>query len=89
MPRLEYSDRFANDLALFESKKLEAEILSVLDALEVHGEFGSSRIPDSVKLAFGGGVRKVAVNPFDLIYTFYPEKDLVRVEALVHQRAAW
>lgn len=33
-------------------------------------------------------VRKVAVNPFDLVYSWYPEDDLVRVEALVHQKAA-
>lgn len=89
MPRLEYSERFVNDLSRIESKRLESEILGVLDAVEAFGEFGSTRIPNSVKLAFGGGVRKVAVNPFDLIYTLYPERDLARVEALVHQRAVW
>ena len=89
MPRLEFSERFVNDLSLIESERLESEILGVVDAIEAFGEFGSSRIPDSVKLAFGSGVCKVAVNPFDLIYTFYSEKDLARIEALVHQRAAW
>ena len=45
-------------------------------------------VPASIKEEFGEGVRKVAVNPFDLVYTLYPEQDLARVEALVHQRAA-
>lgn len=89
MPKLEYSERFVNDLALIESPKLEARILADLDNIELFGEFGSSNIPKSIKEQFGTGVRKLAVNPFDLIYTYYPEKDLVRVEALVHQKAAW
>lgn len=88
MPRLEFSERFANDLALVESERLEARILANLDNIEMFGEFGSPNIPDSIAERFGGGIRKVAVNPFDLIYTYYPELDLVRVEALVHQRAA-
>ena len=53
------------------------------------GEFGSSNIPQSIREQFGDGVRKVAVNPFDLIYTYYPEQDLVHIEALIHQRAVW
>ena len=89
MPKLEYSERFVNDLALIESPKLEARILADLDNIELFGEFGSSNIPKSIKEQFGTGVRKLAVNPFDLIYTYSPEKDLVRVEALVHQKAAW
>lgn len=89
MPRLEFSERFVSDLALIESPRLEARILSYFDNIEMFGEFGNSNIPQSIKEQFGVGVRKVAVNPFDLIYTYYPEQDLVRVEALVHQRAAW
>ncbi|MGN0261884.1 MAG: sirohydrochlorin cobaltochelatase [Eggerthellaceae bacterium] len=89
MPRLEYSERFVKDLALIKSSKLEARILANLDNIELFGEFGSSNIPQSIREHFGVGVRKVAVNPFDLVYTYYPDRDLVRVEALVHQRAAW
>lgn len=88
MPRLEFSERFVNDLALVESERLEARILANLDNIEMFGEFGSLNIPDSIAERFGGGVRKVAVNSFDPIYTYYPELDLVRVEALVRQRAA-
>lgn len=89
MPRLEFSERFAGDLAAVTSSRLEGRILSDLDSIELFGEFGSPNIPESIKEEFGEGVRKVAVNPFDLVYTFYPEEDLCRIEALVHQRAAW
>lgn len=89
MPRLEFSERFVNDLALVESAKLEARIMANLDNVEMFGEFGSANIPESIREEFGAGVRKVAANPFDLIYTFYPEQNLVRIEALVHQKAAW
>lgn len=89
MPRLEFSERFAEDLAHIESPKLEARILADLDNIELFGKFGSSNIPESIRLEFGEGVRKVAVNPFDLIYTFYADQDLVRIEALIHQKSAW
>lgn len=89
VPRLEFSERFAEDLARIESPKLEAGILADLDNIEVFGEFGSSNVPRSIRQEFGSGVRKVAVNPFDLIYTLYPDTGLARIEALVHQRSAW
>ena len=89
MPRLEYSARFAADLAAIRTQKLEHQILSALDSIEDFPEIGSRNIPDSIAEQFGPGVRKLPVNPFDLIYTYYPEDGLVRIEALVHQRAAW
>lgn len=85
---MEYSERFASDLASVTLPKVESRILENLDNIERFGEFGSSMVPESIKEEFGAGVRKVAVNPFDLVYTLYPEQDLVRIEALVHQRAA-
>ena len=33
-------------------------------------------------------VRKVVVDPFDIIYRYFAEQDLVYVVGLVHQRAA-
>ena len=89
MPRLEFSERFAEDLARIESPRPEARILADLDNIEAFGEFGSSNIPESIRQEFGSGVRKIAVNPFDLIYTLYPDADLARIEALAHQRSAW
>ena len=89
MPELEYSERFAEDLAMVTSARVEERIFRVLDEIEVFGGLGSRDVPRSISERFGGGVRKVTVNPIDLVYTFYPQIDLVRVEALVHQRAAW
>ena len=88
MPRLEYAERFVRDFALITSPRLEQRILSDLDNIEAFGGFGSSNVPASIKKEFGAGVRRVAVNPFDLIYTHYPDQDLCRIEALVHQRTA-
>ena len=88
MPRLEYSDRFAEDLARVTSVKVEARVYEALDNIEAFEEFGSKLVPDSIHHEFGAGVRKVVVNPFDLVYTYYPDDNLARIEALVHQRAA-
>ena len=46
-------------------------------------------LPDSIRWQFDGNIRKVSIPPFDLIYTFYADDDLVRIEALVYQRKAW
>ena len=59
-----------------------------LEYAERFGEFGTLLVPPSIKREFGDNVRKVAVNPFDLVYTLYSEQDLARIEALIHQRAA-
>jgi len=88
MPRLEYSERFAEDLARVTSAKVEARVYAALDNVEAFGEFGSRVVPDSIRRDFGEGVRKVVVGPFDLVYTYYPDDGLARVEALVYQRAA-
>ena len=37
----------------------------------------------------GAGVRKLAVNPFDPVYTNDAERDIVFIEAPIHQRTAW
>jgi hypothetical protein len=70
------------------SPKVEAHIYEALDNIEAFEHFGSRLVPESIRLEFGEGVRKVVVNPFDLVYTCYPEENLVRIEALIHQRAA-
>lgn len=89
MPELEYSERFAEDLAAVTSARVEERIFRALDGIEMFGGLGSRDVPKSISERFGGDVRKVTVNSFDLVYTFYPQKDLVRAEALVHQRTAW
>ena len=87
MPRLEYSERFANDLSAVTSERVKKLVMESLDNIELFGEYGSFLLPDSIRQEFGEGVRKVVVGPFDLIYTLYLEKDVARIEALVSQRA--
>jgi hypothetical protein len=88
MPRLAYSDRFAGDMARVTSEKVEARIGGALDNIEAFGEFGSKIVPDSIRREFGPSVRKVVVDPFDLVYTYFHDEDLARIEALIRQRAA-
>ena len=88
MPRLIYSERFADDLANVTSPKVEARILATLDNIEAFANFGSRNVPASIREEFGDGVRKVVVGPFDLVYTMIEGTETVQIEALVHQRAA-
>lgn len=89
MAKLLYSDRFASDLASVTSTKIERKIFDILDAVEAAGDIGSKAVPESIRSEFGEGVRKLAVNPFDLVYTYDAERDIVFIEAPIHQRTAW
>ena len=89
MTKLLYSDRFASDLAGVTSAKIERKIFDILDTIEAAGDIGSKAVPESIRSEFGAGVRKLAVNPFDLVYTYDIERDIAFIEALIHQRAAW
>ena len=89
MTKLLYSDRFASDLAGVTSTKIERKIFDILDAVEAAGDIGSKAVPESIRSEFGADVRKLAVNPFDLVYTYDAEHDIAFIEALIHQRAAW
>lgn len=53
------------------------------------GDIGSKAAPESIRSEFGAGVRKLAVNPFDLVYTYDAERDIVFIEAPIRQRTAW
>ncbi|WP_419598867.1 hypothetical protein [Sutterella wadsworthensis] len=74
VPRVEYAERFADDLAAVTSPKVENRILENLDNIERFGGVGSSLVPRSIKEEFGGDVRKVAVNPFDLVCAWCSER---------------
>lgn len=89
MTKLLYSDRFASDLACVTSAKIERKIFDILDAIEAAGDIGSKAVPESIHSEFGTDVRKLAVNPFDLVYTYDAERDIAFIEALIHQRTAW
>lgn len=87
MPRLVFSERFADDFARVTSAEVEQRILDDLDNIEAFGGFGSRILPESILEEFGD-VRKVAINPFDLIYTLDAESDVAYIEALIFQHSA-
>lgn len=89
MARLAYSWRFADDLADVTSSEVEAHVYRCLDAIESFPELGSPVVPDRITEEFGHGVRKVVVSPFDLIYSYVPGDETIRIEALIPQRATW
>ena len=89
MTKLLYSDRFASDLAGVTSANIERKIFAILDAIEAAGDIGSKAVPESIRSEFGAGVRKLAVNPFNLVYTYDAERDIVFIEAPIPQRAPW
>ena len=49
MVRLEYSWRFADDLASVTSEEVEAHVMRCLDALESFPEIGSPLVPDRIE----------------------------------------
>lgn len=89
MTKLLYSNRFASDLAGVTSANIERKIFDILDTIEAAGDIGSKAVPESIRFEFGAGIRKLAVNPFDLVYTYDAERDIVFIEAPIHQRTAW
>lgn len=89
MTKLLYSDRFASDLAGVTSANIERKIFDILDTIEAADDIGSKAVPESIRSEFGADVRKLAVNPFDLVYTYDAERDIVFIEAPIHQRIAW
>ncbi len=46
-------------------------------------------VPRSLLEKQGDSVRITSVNPFDIVYIYDKEKDLVIFHALIHQKAAW
>lgn len=86
MATIRYTERAAEDVATIWSPRLEARLRRVLAMLESFPLSGSPLVPDSITREFGPGIRKCAVNPFDLIYEYDAERNLVTVYALINQR---
>lgn len=70
-------------------ENIERRIFDILDTIEAAGDIGSKAVPESIRSEFGAGVRKLAVNPFNLVYTYDAERNIVFIEAPIHQRTAW
>lgn len=70
-------------------ENIERKIFDILDTIEAAGDIGSKAVPESIRSEFGAGARKLAVNPFNLVYTYDAERNIVFIEAPIHQRTAW
>lgn len=57
--------------------------------IEGAGDIDSKAVPESIRSEFGAGIRKLAVNPFDLVYAYDAERGIVFIEAPIRQRTAW
>ena len=89
MASLIITDGFRADLLTVESDRVFEHILDVVDLLQTVPTMGSLDVPISIRRAFGNGVRKVPIGPFDIVTLYDEGADTVTVAGLVHQRAAW
>ncbi|NHM15761.1 hypothetical protein GMI69_03620 [Eggerthellaceae bacterium zg-887] len=89
MAEVRIANRFQDDLDMVLSDKVLLDILNTVELLAIIPSLGSTNVPRSIAAEFGAGVRKIPVSPFDIITIYHPDKDLVEVAGLVHQRAAW
>lgn len=87
MASIDFAEEFIEDMLQVEISSKEEEIFEAISLLEEAPEIGSQILPLSIRRRFGSDVRKLVVKPFDVIYQYYPESDLVYVVGLWHQRA--
>lgn len=87
MARMLYSETFLDDVETIYSPRVMQHLRMVLQMIETFPRSGSSDVPASIQSRFGGEVRKCAIAPYDLIYTYQAEDDVVRVRGLVPQRS--
>lgn len=88
MTALLFSEGFKSDLAQIETNELLNAVFETLELLETIPTLGSKNLPQSVIACYRYSVRKLIVGPFDIIYEFDEEKDIIRVAGLIHQRMA-
>lgn len=88
MARMIYTEGFLDDAAAIYSPRVRQELLQVLSAIETFPGIGSSAVPTSIQEQYGSGVLKAVIKPFDLVYEYNKEDDIVVVYGLVPFRAA-
>lgn len=89
MPKILISEGFKCDLLKIETDRMFEAVLGALDLLETIPAAGSRNVPVSIRHRHGNAVRKLVVGPFDVIYRYDEEADVVYVAGLLHQREAW
>ncbi len=88
MAKVDVSEGFVEDMVQVYLGSKRDEIWDAISLLEHAPEMGSRILPVSIRRRFGESARKLVVDPFDVIYRYFPEEDTVYVAGLVHQRAA-
>ena len=89
MASLRITDGFRSDLLAVESDRIFEHIPGVVDLLQTIPTMGSLDVPASIRRAYGDGVRKVPIGPFDIVTIYDEGTDVVTVAGFVHQRTAW
>lgn len=86
MANIDFSEVFVENMLKVRLESKRNEIYEKIELLAFAPEMGSRILPESVVRRFGREVRKVVVDPFDIIYRYFPEEDLIFVEGLLYQR---
>lgn len=89
MTELILTHNFTDDLKTIYSNGLLNRIEKALNRIQTIPDISSSNVPESIKEKWGNTVRILPVNPFDIVYTFHSEDNLVIIHALIHQRTAY
>lgn len=89
MAEVRITEGFERDLQIVTSQRVLGDILHVVELLPLAPSLGSADVPESIARMFGDGVRKIPVNPFDVVTQYHEAEDAVDVLGLVHQKSAW
>lgn len=88
MAAVNVTSGFGEDLEAVTSARVHNAILGAVKLLESFPERGSTDVPESVRYRYGD-VRKIVVRPFDVVYRYSREDDVVYVLGLVPCRRAY
>lgn len=88
MADLVVTENFENGLQKIYSNKLLDKIQNALKQIQTIPDISAANVPDSILKKWGDNVRILPVNPFDIVYTYNRQDNLVIVHALIHQRIA-
>lgn len=86
MPRVELTQRFVDDASGIWSDRVFDRVYRMVKGLGTFPLIGSTDVPRSITREFGEGVRKCVVPPFDLVYEYDEQSDVVYVYGLVPVR---
>ena len=89
MPKLVYTDSFAEGYLTVELESKRAEIIESIERLASLPVIGSRNLPASIEKAYGDHVRKLVVKPFDVIYEYDEDADEIRILGIIHAKQAW